>query len=73
MLTESYVKGPELPITRDITIGQLLKEVAEEHPNRLALIAGVSELGNRRECSYGELYADSLIAAQIGRAVQQEC
>jgi len=64
MLTESYVKGPELPITRDITIGQLLKEVAEEHPNRLALIAGVSELGNRRECSYGELYADSLIAAR---------
>jgi len=64
MLTESYVKGPELPIIRDITIGQLLEEVAKECPDRLALIAGVAELSDRRECTYGELYADTLVAAR---------
>jgi len=64
MLTESYVKGPETPEIRDITIGQLLKEVALEYPDRLALVAGVADKGDRRECTYGELYADALIAAR---------
>jgi fatty-acyl-CoA synthase len=64
VLTESYVKGPNTPAIRDITLGQLLKEAAEECPDRLALVSGTADTTTRRQWTYAELYADALTAAR---------
>jgi len=44
MQTTSYAVGPGSPPLRDLTIGDLLREAAEEVPNRVALIAGLPNL-----------------------------
>lgn len=67
MLTESYVAGPQAPAVRNITIGQLLKEAADECPDRVAMIAGVNDLGERRQCTYAEMYSDALTVARALR------
>ena len=63
MLTESYAMGPQSPKVRDITIGQLLKEAADEFPDRVALIVGIEKMGARRQWTYRELYLDALTVA----------
>ena len=42
----SYTKGPDSPPVRDITLGQLLAEAAEQHPQRMALITGAADPNN---------------------------
>ncbi|MFT5677004.1 MAG: fatty-acyl-CoA synthase [Paraglaciecola sp.] len=69
MLTESYVMGPETPTVKDITVGELLKIAAQECPQRVAMIAGVNDPSERRQWTYAELYADSLMVA---RAILQK-
>ena len=51
-LTDSYVKGPAEPVVREISIGQALAEVAAECPEKLGLIAGVSDPAARRQWTY---------------------
>ncbi len=58
-LTESYVTGPTHPAVRDITLGGLLEQAAKSAPNRIALIAGVSDPTLRRQWTYAELRAEA--------------
>ncbi len=51
---------------RDITVGDLLREVAEAHPDRLALVAGLDPVPRRR-WTYAELWDDARrVAAALG-------
>ena len=61
---ESWAVGPEVPVLRDITMGQLLQEAAEECPEQLALIAGVDDPAERRQWTYAQLYEESLVVAR---------
>jgi fatty-acyl-CoA synthase len=45
-LTESYVAGAASPLVREMTLGDLLRKAAEDHP---ALIAGVPDPALRRQ------------------------
>ena len=63
----SYAIGPSGPPVRDITMGQLLKEAAEEVPDRLALIAGTPDPAGRRQWTYAQLHAEALRAARALR------
>jgi fatty-acyl-CoA synthase len=62
--SDAYTSGPDLPPVRDLTLGGLLAEAADECPDRVALIAGVNDYGARRQWTYAELYADSLKVAR---------
>ena len=64
---ESWAVGPEVPVLRDITMGQLLQEAAEECPEQLALIAGVDDPTERRQWTYAQLYEESLVVARALR------
>ncbi len=64
MLTESHAVGPQAPKVRDITTGQLLKEAADECPDRVAMIVGIEKMGARRQWTYRELYRDALTVAR---------
>ncbi|HIG42972.1 MAG: AMP-binding protein [bacterium] len=55
--------GPTTPPLRDITLGELLKEAADTVPDRIALITGAKDPGDRREWTYADLYVESLEAA----------
>ena len=65
---ESYACGPEQPPVRDITMGQLLQEAAEECPARVALVAGVDDPAERRQWTYAELYEEALVVARSLRS-----
>jgi fatty-acyl-CoA synthase len=67
MLTISHALGANTPEVRDITLGGLLQWAAETTPDRIALIAGVSDRENRRQWSYAELYAQALRTARALR------
>ncbi len=67
-LTESYATGPNAPIVRDLTFGALLREAAEAVPDRVALVAGVTDPTLRRSWTYRELLADAEVAARALRA-----
>src|SRR5438874_2945171 len=58
-LTESYIAGPTTPAVRDVTLGQMLEQAARSAPDRLALIAGVSDPALRRQWTYSELYTEA--------------
>ena len=47
-LTSSHAIGPPEPPVRDITLGDLLREAANDAPERVALIAGVPDPALRR-------------------------
>ena len=47
-LTMSQTSGPTEPPLRDLTIGGLLREVASDVPDRVALVAGTPDRDNRR-------------------------
>jgi fatty-acyl-CoA synthase len=59
----SHTLGPAEPPVRDITIGQALAEVAAECPDRIAMIEGSADPGERRQWSYAELHEQSLQVA----------
>jgi len=61
----AYAVGPELPLVRDITLGDLLREAAETVPDRTALISGASNPAQRRSWTYRELYEESRQASQV--------
>jgi fatty-acyl-CoA synthase len=60
-LTESHwpatTDGP--PLRDDLTVGQLLREVAAETPDRIALVEGTFDPASRRRWTYAELLADA--------------
>jgi acyl-CoA synthetase (AMP-forming)/AMP-acid ligase II len=63
-LTTSHVTGPSDPPVRDITLGGLLGQAAENVPDRIALIEGVADASSRREWTYAELNAESVRTAR---------
>ncbi len=65
-LTQSHVVGPDLPPVRDSTLGQLLRDVVAEAPDRPALIAGTPDPANRRSWTYAEFLEAS---EQVARAL----
>ncbi len=65
-LTTSYVIGPSEPPVRDITVGQLLAEIAERAPDRRAIVEGIPDVSARREWTYAEFFAD---AQRVARAL----
>ncbi len=67
-LTESHAIGPSSPPVREQTIGGLLREAVEAAPDRLALVAGVADVGARRTWTYAELLAEATVAARALRA-----
>jgi len=67
-LTLSRSGGPDDPQLRDLTIGGLLREVADQVPERVALIAGTPDPADRREWTYTELVVDAERAARAIRA-----
>ncbi len=67
-LTLSHSSGPDDPQLRDLTIGGLLREVADQVPERVALIAGTPNPADRREWTYAELVVDAERAARAIRA-----
>ena len=58
-LTTSHAVGPSEPPVRDITVGQLLAEVAERVPDRVAIVEGIPDATARREWTYAEFLADA--------------
>ena len=62
--SESYAIGPQEPAVQNITIGQALTDVANLHPNRIALIAGVSDPAERRQWTYADLHAQATMVAK---------
>src|SRR6266568_601273 len=66
-LKESHVVGPSVPTVRDVTLGQLLEQAARSAPDRLALIAGVSDPAARRQWTYAELYSEAQRTARALR------
>ena len=52
----SYAAGPTQPVVRELTLGDLLKEAADDAPERLALIAGACDPNARRQWTYTELH-----------------
>ena len=67
-LTLSHSAGPDDPQLRDLTIGGLLRQVANQVPERVALIAGTPDPADRREWTYAELVVDAERAARAVRA-----
>jgi fatty-acyl-CoA synthase len=59
----SHTKGPDTPPIRDITLGQLLAEAAAQHPERVALLTGDADPGQRRSWTYAQFYAAALTVA----------
>ena len=57
LLTTSHAVGPSEPEIRDLTLGDLLGWAADTAPERVALIAGVTDLSARRSWTYAELHA----------------
>ena len=55
-LTKSYVAGAASPVVREMTLGDLLRKAAEDHP---ALIAGVPDPALRRQWTYAQFYREA--------------
>lgn len=66
-MAESYAVGPAEPAVRDLTLGDLLSEAAAAVPDRIALIAGVPDPGQRRQWTYRELHDEAVRAASALR------
>ncbi len=65
--TYSHATGPKHPPVRNITMGDFLKEAADAVPQRIALIAGNADPGQRRQWTYAELYDESVRTAHAFR------
>ncbi len=66
-LTESHAVGPDQPPVRALTFGGLLREAAAQHPDRVALVAGVADPAARRTWTYAELLAEATTTARALR------
>ena len=64
MQATSYAVGPDSPPVRDLTIGDLLRQAAEEVPDRVALISGLPNAAERHQWTYAETYDESLKVAR---------
>ena len=62
--SQSYAIGSDSPAIRDLTIGDLLREAAEEVPGRVALIFGLPDAAERRQWTYADMYDESLRVAR---------
>lgn len=62
LLEESYVAGPSTPPVVDISVGEALREVASQVPDRIAIVEGIAE--NRRRWTYAELLRDAEACAR---------
>ncbi|WHY83833.1 AMP-binding protein [Neobacillus novalis] len=58
-LTESYWPADTSRTLHDSTVAQVLRQVAAEVPNRIALIDGVKDPANRRRWTYAQLLTDA--------------
>lgn len=58
-LTESYWPADTSRPIHDWTVAQVLREVAAEVPERLALVEGIVDPAKRRKWTYNQLLADS--------------
>jgi fatty-acyl-CoA synthase len=65
-LTLSHAHGPSEPAVRDVTVGQLLAEIAERDPDRAAVIEGIADVSARRQWTYAEFYEQ---AQSVARAL----
>jgi len=63
-LTESYWPADNSEALRSITLGGLLREVAAEVPDRIALVEAVPDPMKRRRWTYAELLTDAERAAR---------
>ncbi len=54
----SYTRGPGQPAVRELTLSALLREAAEEVPDRLALVTGAADPKDVRQWTYAELDAE---------------
>jgi fatty-acyl-CoA synthase len=59
VLTESYWPADTSAELRDVTLGQLLREVAAEVPERIALVEGSRTCETRRRWTYAQLLQES--------------
>ena len=68
-LTESLARGDDTPPVRDMTIGEALREAAQEAPDATALVAGSQEPLPHRSWTYAELLDEATRAAHalLGR------
>ncbi|MEA3180571.1 MAG: long-chain acyl-CoA synthetase [Gammaproteobacteria bacterium] len=65
-LTESYYPADRSAPLLNITLHDLLRQVAGEVPERVALVEGISDPAARRRWTYAELLRD---AQRVGRAL----
>jgi fatty-acyl-CoA synthase len=63
-LTKSYWPADTSRPLYDLTVAQLLRQVAAEVPNRIALVEGVPDSSRRRRWTYSQLLRDSEQVAQ---------
>ncbi len=61
----SYIQGPTEPALRDLTLGEALREAAEDSPDQIALICGTPDPAARRQWTYAELYAEAEKTAHV--------
>ncbi len=65
-LTSSYWPADRSRSLLEVTLGGLLRQVAREVPDRIALVDGVSDPALRRRWSYANLLRD---AERVARAL----
>jgi len=66
VLSESYWPAEVGSPVRETTVGGVLREAAEAHPDAPALVAGVPDAAGRRRWTYAELLTD---AERVARAL----
>lgn len=74
-LTESYRPAETSQDLLDMTLGDLLRRVANDVPERIALVEGVPERARRRRWTYAQLLreAEQVAFALLGRFQVGEC
>ena len=68
-LTSSYWPADTSDLVQDTTVGDVLRSAAAEHPDFIALVAGMPDPADRRRWTYRELLADAeqTACALLGR------
>ena len=62
---EAYAKGPDAPAVRALTIGDALREVVADCPDRVALIGGKADPAERQQWTYAELLEEAEALARV--------
>ena len=63
-LTESYWPADTGEALWETTVGGALRQVADEFPDQLAIVAGMPEAADRRRWTYGQLLAEAEAVAR---------